>query len=204
MVVLGSVEDMKNNRDTLTPENILGGGSVIGYNVVQDHMSPGMVPYFIHFSDKGFVPEITRFSEGVVETEEVLGERLGELLGMIDSKGPLEDIYNELGVRVGYMFGNFPVNHNDLHVDNIVVSHEDDLPYIIDWETASYGIAVGDNPDSTQILESTRDVLEKLGLANWYGDLRNEYLDGWESGQSDEPEFTPQELERKHLERIYG
>ncbi len=195
---------MEEDEEVLGPGDIMGGGSMPGAGETLDTVNPDMVPYLLHFSREGLVPELRNFdAAGPVTTEEIEGERLGDLLEIMDSVDPLESIYRELGESAGYIFGNFPVSHGDLSVHNVVVDYEEDFPYIVDWETGGYGMGIaGEDPDSTQLLASTRGKLEKTGRLEWYEVLEEAYTAGFETGEASDPELTPRELEAEYAELL--
>ncbi len=194
---------MEEDEDLLGPGDITG-GSMPGAGEILDTVNPDMVPYLLHFSQEGLVPELRNIdAAGPVTTEEIEGERLGDLLEITASVDPLEPIYRELGESAGYIFGNFPVRHGDLSVHNVVVAYGEDSPYIVDWETGGYGMGMaGTDPDSAQLLDSTRRRLEKADSKGWYDVLEEAYTLGLETGEARDPGVTPRELEAEYAELL--
>lgn len=113
-----------------------------------DIVSCLIVPYLIHFGERGITPRILKVEgEELITIEKAQGPRLGELLEKADLER-LTRIYHQLGTSVGYI-SKYKIVHDDLHPDNVVVCG--DKPVIIDWGKASYfGIAHTDSQEACE------------------------------------------------------
>lgn len=155
-----------------------------------DQVSPGIMPYLAHFSEKGYVPEIIEYANGEMVTENVEGERIGDLVTEMEEE-ELEDIFWELGVRAGYMFQNYPVEHGDLNITNVVVDG-DQTPLIIDWQTGRYKQEF--TTVSANVLNSTRELLKECYRQEIYEKVSTAYKNGENTGKQRQQEVPARKL----------
>jgi tRNA A-37 threonylcarbamoyl transferase component Bud32 len=150
-------------------------------NYETDRVRKEVVPFFIHFSEKGIVPKILRTDDRtttheIIRREHIDGVPLASILCFLGYKGNelkklteifdenylsrnsrpevLTSIYGQLGSFVGYV-SKCNVCHNDLHTENVVIEKEG-RPYIIDWGEATLFSDKNPNEDSEVLLADTR------------------------------------------------
>ena len=97
-----------------------------------DYVNKDLIPFLIHFGEKGITPRVLSVSKGEIKTIRIEGRYLTDILHETPDPSKLLSIYKELGVRVGYI-SKYGVAHNDLHTANVVV--EGTTPVIVDWES---------------------------------------------------------------------
>lgn len=168
-----------------------------------DITSEIIVPYLIHFGERGYTPKIFRVDGGeILRIRKAEGPRLSAFLETA-SREQLERLYMQLGVRVGYI-SKYHVVHGHLHTDNVIV--ERDKPVIIDWGQGSYVGIVSDEQDqhyrfwmgqnSGMLLESTRERLEAVGKEDLFSELRGKYSEAFRRELFMPQCVTPQQLQR--------
>lgn len=177
---------------------------------LQDVVSCLIVPYLIHFGERGITPKVLEVDgEEVLTIEKVEGQRLGELLGKADAER-LTRVYHQLGVSVGYL-PKYKIDHGDLHPHNVVVCG--DKPVIIDWGKASYFGIAHENPqeayefwmgqDSRVLLETTKGMLGKVERGNLFAVLEQAYTESFRTELCRPFDVDPREIQRRAEVMLY-
>ncbi len=91
-----------------------------------------VIPYLIHFSRLGIVPEILDVSHHYFKIVKAEGPRLSQFINK-HSEEEVSQVYRRMGSNIAYI-EKLGVCHADLHCDNVIV--QDGKPLIIDWEDA--------------------------------------------------------------------
>ncbi|GEM_PF-5632222 len=129
-----------------------------------DLVSEAVVPFLVHFSERGIVPKILDVEGGfVLKLRAAEGPRLGSWLETA-SPDELRKVYGVLGSHVGYI-SKYGVAHTDLHTFNVIV--ENNSPVIIDWEKAT-PFFTGHHADFEMLLNHT----EKYVRSDFFPDLK--------------------------------
>ncbi|MBW2996545.1 phosphotransferase [Candidatus Woesearchaeota archaeon] len=175
-----------------------------------DLVSEVVIPWLVHFSEKGITPKIKSADFfGALTIEEVEGPRLGEYLRQDVDAEQLQEIYNELGSRVAYI-SKYCIVHGHLHTENVVVRSGDNMPVIIDWGMASYLGLIFEDEDrlsqdrnSNDLLEATKERLEEVGRDNIYQRLKDSYAESFRKEINSPFDITPREIQLNSLQK-YG
>lgn len=173
-----------------------------------DAVAEEVAPLLVHLGEVGVAPEVHRaverweepefLNEGIdaevpygatvrLEIEEVPGERWSTALVDRDLDEAV-DVARQVGEHAGYIAGR--VAHRDLHADNVWV--DGDRPVITDWGMAYREDAGAD--DMQRLIDHTGDVLEREGLEDRYGPVREAYVDGFRDRAGADWGVTGEEL----------
>ena len=95
-----------------------------------DIVGEDIIPYLVHFSEIGIIPEIVDADNISIRTVRLKGPRLNDFLKAESNAVQLSKVYERIGFQVGHI-SNHGVIHGDLRTDNIIV--ENNVPFLIDW-----------------------------------------------------------------------
>lgn len=160
-----------------------------------DLVSEAVVPFLIHFSERGIVPKILSVEGGFcLNLRAAEGPRLGTWLKTA-SADEMRKVYGVLGSHIGYI-SKYGVAHEDLHTFNVVV--ENGFPVIIDWGKASAFFCKHDM-DAGVLLDDT----EKQVRAEYFPNLKKVFSDAFQKELSLPPDVSTEEIVMKSW-RLYG
>jgi len=130
-----------------------------------------VVPYLIHFSERGMVPSIIRVKRNYwgplvrtrkLVTEVVDGERVESVIEGPDL-GELVSVYSILGKNLAYM-NKLGVTHGDLHTGNVIIRRG--VPLIFDWDYAVPPAFGNLGFDFVNLLKDTYDTFDRYGKSD--------------------------------------
>jgi len=171
-------------------------------DTIWDMVSEEVIPYLIHFSDKGIAPRIIEVQSPGVFMQKAEGRRLGEVLTNKPKPAKLFPIYEALGKNIAYL-GKYGIFHTDLHTYNIVV--ENNLPVIIDWGKASFSFLVCDYDgsfDAKELLRHTQETLGKNNRPEIYSPLESVFRKSFETEIKVPLEVSHEEIQEAAFERF--
>ena len=160
---------------------------------ILDTTGEEIVPYLIHFSKRGIVPQILGVEGGFAMTmRKAEGPRLCQVIrdATLDK---LIGIYCSLGSSVAYI-NKYGIAHSDLDTANVIV--ENDLPVIIDWDKATF-CSSSHSPDDARLLGSTHKILQEAGKRESYSPLEHAFSLALNKERSKPLEISHAEIARR-------
>lgn len=183
---------------------------MFGRQYVVETVDSKVIPYLIHFGEKGIAPRVFSVDGNSVKYRQQPGISLYRLLQECQDEGRIVRMMKELGRNVGYT-AKYNVVHGNLLVTNVII---DRPPVITGWQNSHIN-EIGEpvlerktmqmlGLTSATLLSEVRDALTEVGRDRYFKMFLEPYLANFALQLREDLKPTHEEIQRGAQRYIKG